>query len=461
MRIVQKILIFSLLYLIATPFLFSQSENGSKEASFIGVGESSNIEGFYAPDETEDVDMLFENAEDKESAVITEDVKSGTDYNIQVGSLKFPIEVSGNMLTEFGGAFLRESMANDATVYFDFKNYIYFTTRPDKYLALKGVLKTSMPKDDSDSETNNLLYLYEMYFDYLMLDRIYITAGKKKTVWGNIRLFADYYDNKNEDDDNYDKDDNVNDAQFTNILYDSRRYLSGIIKIPFGNHTFTGIAMYNDESSKKSPGTRDMSIAASAEFIIFNTSINLFGRRFPLKNSTDAENYQLPIAGVEFKRSILGFDLYGQSMARISDSSKAGDIFASNFDDLSAIKRIVSTAGTYRLWSGSAPYVGFNFEFQSIYRPNPTESEKYFTNRFAFEVGMAKLGPAKDIKLALQWNHNITDKTGFVKSGIIFSRIMPHCDWRNGVKYEYGDENMSFNKYKLTIGSYLTINLDY
>ena len=74
---------------------------------------------------------------------------------------------------------------------------------------------------------------------------------------------------------------------------------------------------------------------------------------------------------------------------------------------------------------------------------------------------MAKLGPAKDIKVAAQWNHNITDKTGFFKSGIIFSRIMPHCDWRNGVKYEYGAESNKFRKYKLTIGTYLTINLDY
>ena len=189
MRTVQKFFVSSLLYLIASPFLFSQAEKGSKEASLIEVGKSSNIEGFYAADDSEDVDMLFENAEDKENAVITEDVKAGTDYNIQVGSLKFPIEVSGNMLTEFGGAYLRESMKNDATVYFDFKNYIYFTTRPDKYLALKGVLKTSMPKDDNDTESNNLLYLYEMYFDYLMFNHVYLTAGKKKVCLGQYPPF--------------------------------------------------------------------------------------------------------------------------------------------------------------------------------------------------------------------------------------------------------------------------------
>lgn len=462
----QLKLSFSILFiLISLPlFLYSQSEEfeEGEEAYLLEVIEKRPVsEDAGAEEAADDFDSLFNDAEDTDEAVVKEDIKAGTDYSLQLGTIKFPIEVSGKMNTEFGGAYLRESMTNDATVYFDFKNYIYFTTRPDKYLALKGVLKTSMPKDDSDTESNHLLYLYEMYFDYLMLNRIYITAGKKKSVWGNIRLFSDYYDEKDSGNEKNDNDDNINDALFTNILYDSRDYISGIVKIPFWNHTFTALAMYNEESSKKKPGTKDMSLAASAEFIFFGTSINFFGRRFPLSYGADAKNSQLPIVGLEVKRTVLGFDLYGQSMARIVDGEKTKEVFRSKFEDLSAIKRIISTAGTYRLWSDSAPYIGFNCEFQNIYRPNPESGEKFFTNRFAFEIGMAKLGPAKDIKVAAQWNHNITDKTGFFKSGIIFSRIMPHCDWRNGVKYEYGAESNKFRKYKLTIGTYLTINLDY
>lgn len=410
----------------------------------------------------EDIDSLFEEAEDKDEPVITEEVKAGTDYNVQLGSIKIPIEVSGKMNAEFGGAYIRESEKNDATVYFDFKNYIYFTTRPDKYLALKGVIKNAMPKDSDDTESNNLLYIYEMYFEYLMFNRIYLTAGKKKSVWGNIRLFSSYYsDSDNDKSTDDDSGNNVKDAQYTNVLYDSRDYISGIVKIPFGNHTFTALAMYNEENSKSSPGTKDMSFAASLEFIFFGTSINFFGRRFPLNYGEDSENSQLPILGLELKRTILGFDLYGQTMARISDGYKLYDFFETKTSKRDAFNRVISTVGTYRLWSGSAPYIGFNVEFQNIYRPNPSDSEKFFTNRFAFEVGLAKLGPSRDIKVAAQWNHNITDKTGFVKGGIIFSRIMPHCDWRNGVKYEYGEEATSFDKYKVTVGSYLSISLDY
>ena len=410
MQVTNKQIFLTLALLALSSPFFSQTEEGGEAATLIEVSAEANFSE-EGSSESEDFDSLFYEAEDQDEAVITEDVKAGTDYNVQVGTIKFPIEVSGKMNTEFGGAYIRESMKNDATVYFDFKNYIYFTTRPDKYLALKGVLKTSMPKDDDDSESNYLLYLYEMYFDYLMLNRFYITAGKKKSVWGNIRLFSDYYDTNGNDNTPSDKDDNINDAQYTNILYDSRDYISGIVKIPFGNHTFTALAMYNDESSKSSPGTKDMSFAVSAEFILLGTSINFFGRRFPLLYGADSGNYQLPIAGLELKRTLFGFDLYGQSMARICDSSKAKKIITSKFDDLSSVKRIVSTVGTYRLWADNAPYVGFNAEFQNIYRPNPSDSEKFFTNRFAFEVGMAKLGPSKNIKVAAQWNHNLTDKT--------------------------------------------------
>ena len=175
----------------------------------------------------------------------------------------------------------------------------------------------------------------------------------------------------------------------------------------------------------------------------------------------DSKNSQLPIVGIELKRTIFGFDLYGQSMARISDGYKLKNFFKGESGGEKMFNRVISTAGLYRLWSDNAPYVGFNFEFQNIYRPAPGDDEDYFTNRFAFELGLAKLGKNRNIKVAAQWNHNINDKSGFVKGGVIFSRVMPHCDWKNGIKYEYGENATSFDKYKLTVGSYLTISLDY
>ena len=461
-------LVFSLLVSPA----FSQ-ERDSGGAVLVESAESSESE-----QELDDVDSLFENAEDSDNAIVTSDSTDGTNYNIQLGSLKFPIEVSGLMNTELGGAFLREDNVNDATFYFDFKNYIYFITRPDKYLTLRGTLKTTMPKDSSDTaqeQNNHLLYIYEMYFDYLVLDRVYITAGKKKSIWGNIRLFSDYYDEKENISSTDDTqatdliDSNVYDAQYTNILYDSREYISGIIKIPFWNHTFTALAMYNDETNVSSTKTENMSLASSLELIFFNTSINFFGRRFKLKETAEDKNSttQLPIIGMELKRTFFNFDVYGQTIARVQDGTKAKEIFNSHFQDFSTFNRVVSTIGTYRMWTENFPYFGFNIEFQNIYKPNPSASENYFTNRIALQIGMAKLGPERNIKPAIQWNHNFTDRSGFVKPGIIFSRVLPHCDWKIGAKYEYGkvrsdSETGEQHKFsKLTAGTYITINLDY
>ena len=424
----------------------------------------------------DDFGALFEDASDVSGSVITEDKTAGTNYDVTLGSLKFPIEVSGKMNSELGLAWVKKGQENDGAGYFDFKNYIYFITRPDKYIALKGTMKTALPADDDEDardNQSNYFYIYEIYFDYLMLDRIYITAGKKKTVWGNIRLFADYYDEStvgtsNDTEDGIDEEDtDKTDAQFTNILYDSREHLSGIVKIPIGNHTFTGVSMYKTGyGSDDAVGTKEMSFAASAEFVFFNTSINFFGRRFPLKTGEKAALHQESILGLELKRTILGFDLYGQGMGRVSDDETKSikDCFTSKFDDLSSFTRIISTAGIYRMWADRAPYFGFNFEFQNIYRPEPDlkAGEKYFSNRFALYCGIAKLGPNKDLSVGVQWNHNIDERSGFIKPGVSVARVLPHCDWRIGAKYEYGldEESNGFTK-KLTVGTYITISMDY
>ena len=427
-------------------------------------------------DDDDDFSSLFDGASDVSEPVITEDASAGTNYDVTLGSLKFPIELSGKMNAELGLAWVKKNHEHDGAGYFDFKNYIYFITRPDKYIALKGTVKTALPEDDDEEardNQSNYLYVYEVYFDYLMFDRIYITAGKKKTVWGNIRLFADYYDDSlvdsetDSDSDTDVTDDNKMDAQFTNILYDSREHLLGIVKIPLGNHTFTGVAMYKTGyGSDDAVGTKEMSFAGSAEFVFFNTSINFFGRRFPMKDGAKSELHQPSIIGLELKRTILGFDLYGQGLGRVSDDETKSlkDCFTSKFDDLSSFTRIISTAGIYRMWTDRAPYFGFNFEFQNIYRPEPNlaAGEKYFTNRFALYCGIAKLGPNKDLSIGVQWNHNIDEHAGFIKPGISVARILPHCDWRIGAKYEYGlDEAQNGYTKKLTVGTYITISMDY
>lgn len=421
------------------PFaLFSQEEEGSAES--------------------DDFSSLFDDAEDVSEPVVTEEPQIGMSYDVSLGTLRFPLEFSGKMRAEAGIAFIKEDNDADGAGYFDFKNYLNFVSRPDKYIALKGTIKTSLPSDgdELDGQTT-YFYIYELYFDYLMFDRIYLTAGKKKSVWGNIRLFSDT--------ESYEGDEN---ALYTNVLYDSREHISGILKVPIGNHTFTALAMYKGGTGNDSPKTKDLSLAGSGEFVFWGTSLNLFGRRFPTVDSDIAKSnpalHKNTILGAELKRTIFGFDLYGQSLGRVSENEDKSmkTVFSSKFDDLSSFSSIVSTLGCYRMWNENTPYIGFNVEYQNIYFPLPEENETYFTHRFASYAGIAKLGPNKDISIGVQWNHNITQKTGFIQPGINISKILPHCDWRIGAKYEYGlDEKSKGYSTKLTAGTYLTISMDY
>ena len=77
----------------------------------------------------------------------------------------------------------------------------------------------------------------------------------------------------------------------------------------------------------------------------------------------------------------------------------------------------------------------------------------------AFDGGLKKLGKNHNIKLGVEYSHNITNKTGYIKPGILVSGIFPGCDWKNGVKWDYGKDLPASGKW--TIGTYFTLALDY
>lgn len=430
-------------------------------------------------------DELFNDAEDASETVIAESDEDNSSLNL--ANLSIPLKMTGDLGAEIGGAYINTNGSSDFSAYFDFYNYLYFTARPDKYMAIKGSFKTALPSDGDEEEQNHFFYLYELYFDYIMADKIYITAGKKNTVWGNIRLFSD--------DDNFDDDDA--DAMYTNALYDSRKKISGIIRIPFGPSTFNFVAMYgggavDDEISRKS-----LSYAASCDFVIFKTSANIFARVFPSKYGLQSSEYMPPILGAELKRTILGIDFYVQGLARAKSNNVLRKFYKEEFYEKENFSKFVFTEGFYRLFDGFYPNFGINAEFQSIYYPSSLykygdetyigkrdfianlsddDRTKYesgtslediassyneggsFYNRLIVDVGLSKFGPDRSLKLGLQWQHNLTDKKGYLKS-VLSTRIFPHCDWRTGLKWEYWKDQESFGKF--TFGTYLKFGLDY
>ena len=421
-----------------------------------------------------DLGDLFDNASDSEETVVTDRQESGSDTTFSLASLSIPLKMSGDISAELGAAAINSDGETSGSAYFDLVNYLYFTTRPDKYMAVKGSLKTSLiDSEEADVENQNqYFYLYELYFDYIMADKVYITAGKKKTVWGNIRLFSN--------DDDFEDDE---DALYTNALYDSRYNISGIIRIPFGLSTLTLLTMYRGGSDE--PSHRELSYAGSAEAIIFGTSLNFFARVFPSRYGELSKYYNLPIVGAEAKRTVFGTDLYAQLIGRVNSNSTLREFWKSDLYKKSAFERFVFTGGFYKLFTDFFPYFGINAEYQAVYYPHDVvhyeykgtsykyldefDSEDYetiidkesgdFEQRLIVDAGLAKLGKERNLKVGVQWYHNITEKSGYIKPAFIASRIVPHCDWRIGLKWEYWKDQEYFGKF--TLGSYLKFSLGY
>lgn len=376
------------------------------------------------------IDDLFSEVDDIEVPVIEE-------KPAPAGFQSVPLTFSGSLTTDLGiGYIWNKDSSNKKNGYFAFDNYIFFSAFPISNAGVRGTVKTSFP----DFNFN----LYELYLDYLLLDKIYITAGKKETCWGYVRIFT-----TSEDDEEKEL---KNKLSFeTNILSDSRNGMSIQIRIPFWTGTITGIALYNGNNSE--PGLRDMSYAGSLEITILNTSLNFFGRMFPEKKSPQApENNGLKV-GSEIKKSLFGADFYVQFLSQFSNNQYAKDLVKKFDFSKESFGDVVYTAGFYRLWDEFDPQIGINIEFQDDYAP----LENFHQRRVAVDGGIKRLGPHKNIKIGMEWIHSITDKDGYLKPGLIVSGVAPWVDWDTGVKFEYENGTVS----KITAGTYLRFNINY
>ena len=229
----------------------------------------------------------------------------------------------------------------------------------------------------------------------------------------------------------------------TNILSDSRSGTSGLIRIPLWTGTISGWAFYADSYGEASNMSSDkLSFALSVEETLFKTSINLFARKYP---TDDTSHHHL--MGAEIKRTILDADVYAQCIAQVKS---ADDVFKRH--DVNGFSEIVTTAGLYKWWDKHDPHFGFNFEAQDIYFPETSNHNRCL----AYDVGLKRLGKRKNIKVGASGYHSITDKKGYVKPGIIFSALLPHADWENGLRIDYG-----YGSPKFTFGSYLKLTLNY
>ena len=328
-------------------------------------------------------DSMFDEVED----VVVEEAKAAPVPENNQKQISF----SGSLDTELGAGIKSEpGDPISPAAYFSFENYFYMTARASDVFSLKATLFTSLPTFE--------LTLHEIYFNYLLFDKIYIQAGKHSITWGNLQLIEN------------------------NILADSPNTVSISVSVPLWKFNLAGIIFYSqDWGGALYPNWNNISAAASFEGAFGPFQFNIFGRRWA---NLDADA-QLPVLGLETKLSIKGYDLYNQL---VFNSHLALNVSETYLD------KITCTSGFMKDWED--PRIGFIIEYRYIYYDkviNPTAVDNHY---LYLKAGISRLFNNTS-KFAIEFMHDFPTCTGLVIPGYIYSAL-PHADLKVGLPFYYG-----------------------
>ena len=339
--------------------------------------------------EIDEFDSLFAKAED---IIVEEQVNAP-----QPIPSKRSIQFTGFLDTDVGLGF---SISPDDYFkpqgYFAFENYTYINARASDIFGIKATLKTQFP--------NFNLSLYEIYFDYLLLDFLYIQAGKRTITWGNTELIEH------------------------NILSDSINGTSIGLSFDLFNTNFSGIVMSQvNWGGGSSPGISNLSFAGSIEKVLGKLQLNLFGRKW----ASEDPNHEKPLIGLESKINLWGFDLYNQTISHINFDFD-------NFNN-TRLDKLYFTLGLMKDWE--SPRIGFIVEYQWIYYDktlNPTANDSH---KIHFKGLVSRLFKSTS-KIGLEFEHDFVTNKGVITPGYIYYAL-PHTDIKFGIPFSYSPETWS------------------
>ena len=363
-------------------------------------------------DEFDDFDSIFEDAgEDIE-------VEQSAPAVVPAATSSSGIVFTGHFSGDIGlSAVIIEKP--DLGGYISLDNTLYMTVRPAPVVSINGAINTSL----SNKFSIGLSYLY---FDYMLFDRVFISAGKKSVSWGYTRLFGN-----------------------GNIMADTNGQLNAEIRFPWSTGTATFVGAYNYAALSSSPSYKDITYALSIEQTVLHTSVNLFAKKYGQSETSDGV-HKHPLAGLEIKRTILGYDIYAQGVTRLADYKK--------LNSKNGYECVTATTGFYKLWDGFDPNLGINIEYQYNWTPSVASVSSPHNHKIMLQGGIKRIGKNKNMKGGVDWNHNFSGNDGNVTAAFIIDGILPYASWKNAVSVDYGP---SVGKTKFTIGSVISLSLDY
>ncbi len=384
-------------------------------------------------DITDDFDLIFADAEDVEEAIVVEPAKPETPVQVFTSAFSSMVHFSGNFTGEVGAAYvhMRDEEEGDDTGsgFFSLKNVLNMSVTPVNSFVVRGSVETSVDNGFS-------LNVSSLYFNYLLLNRFYISAGKKSISWGNVRLFnSDYYGCEKHSICLYSTG-----PRHANIFVEDGVPLALDIRYPWSWGTLTFAAT---GAASKDVHPNNFNYYGSLEFSVLNTNFNLYAKR-PAKNT---DPVRTNLAGLEIKRTILGFDTYAQGIVRVKNIKELNKSESYDY--------VVATAGLYRLFDSFEPNIGFNIEYQYEFNPSATDVH---SNRIAFEGGLKRIGRRKNMKIGVLSHYNFTENHGYSGLNFIVSGVLPYADWSNKVAVGYG------SKYEIPsflVSSSISLALDY
>lgn len=358
---------------------------------------------FFFAQEIEDVfdfDSLFEDVEDVEAIVEESPVQKESTEKTKTDTLSFSGAFSADMAVfaqypknpaYFGGGLL-------------FKNELSFLAKASAALTLQGSLLTN---EKIITDTVDVIELSSLYFDYLMFNRLLLTAGKKHYDWGNTLYFE------------------------SNVLEELEgfsKHLSVQLVFPLSPFTLSFLGMYNDSIGETmNPSLFDL--AASIEASLWQTNMKVFSRYW---SNTSTDSVKKIVFGFEWKRDILGLDFYQQAL------------YYSDLKDLVDFKpeKIQLISGLSQFWEGqykTALLIEHKWLWNNL--------EEVNVHTIAFNAGISRLLQGR-LKLGLQVEHNFAKHSGNINLLAVLpgSRYgFPHADLQFGIPLNYDrDANIDF-----------------
>ena len=417
----KKVIFISIFLIVSGFMIFGQEDSELQDSSDTLSLDSEDFDDF---------DSIFNDAEDLDEAVVEEkENKTSTPIQVIASAFSSMVRFSGKFTADTGIVFAHTN-EDHFSGYLTIGNTLYMTVTPVSFFSVRGSFYTGYDNGFAVTVPN-------FYFDYFLLNRVFISAGKKSLSWGYTRLFNDsaYYGCVTHSTCLYSTG-----PLYTNIFSGDSSPLCVEIRYPWstGTITFAATGSFNGEIKPER-----FNYYGSIEFSVFNTSINLFAKRPSVPELSDGSL----LGGLEVKRTILGFDTYMQGICFLNDIT--------HFSTSKSYNYIVGTAGIYRLFDAFDPNIGFNIEYQ--YEFNPKADHRNI-HRIAFEGGLKRIGSKKNMKIAVMSHFNFTELHGFTGLNFIVSGLLPYADWTTKAAVGYGKK---YNAPVFMMSTGLSLALDY